>query len=108
MPCGSDRAVARHQLHEDEQWFLQSEIDQDHVGQMTVGFDLQSDRTRKAVVARHDLVAALAQPDDARYLQESRRELFHDGFAYDRTRYRFHAARQTGSASWWERVGQYL
>ena len=72
-----DRTVRRDDLHEDEQGLGGPQIHQDEVGKLRPGSIAMTDCLRQSVIACHDLVAALAQPDDAGLLEESRREFLH-------------------------------
>src|SRR3546814_10826168 len=41
------------------------------IGQILIGFDLESDRIGNTIVAEHDFVAALAQPQDGGHFEKT-------------------------------------
>ena len=74
LALGSDRAVGRDDFHKDKQRMSWPEIHQDNVRQILISPDLQSDSLCERVVARDNLVAALAEENDAGLFEKPRRE----------------------------------
>ena len=69
-----DGTVRVHDFDEDQQWVRWAEINQHDVGQALVRRNRQTDRLGQFVIARHYLIAALAQGNGPRLLQELRGE----------------------------------
>jgi len=85
LAAGVHGAVGGNHLDEDDEDIIVAEVGEDQVWEVLVGLDLEADRVGELVVAVHDPVPALAEPEDGGLIEEAGREHLDDRLGDDGT-----------------------